>query len=217
MPNERHEQPSDDKTTQRCQNESASDERDSPLMTTDTDTETRHPMPWLGADYGSVDRVSLLDTATDSDTPVSQPTAETAQTGFNPRDVSSHRRQRWQWLERQHQKFARETTDERTARHYGGIEREIDIVCGHLDCTEHQQTRSKWLLETLDIQDDVDRTASIEAVVMAVVTLVVNEDNRRVRTEESYRQLRVDYGIATTEIRRLRQAIRETTVYQSQT
>ena len=180
-------------------------------MTTDTDDSgDDSSSAWRHIDYGSNNRIDDLGgTYSDEEMPTSIPDAETAVTGFNPSEAPPSERDHW--LSKLNDNVRGD--DRGTEIHEGGIVRDLGVVASALDATDHQHERAQYLLNHVDIQEDLSRTASVEAAVLAAMTLACNEDGRRVRGEDAFDALLDDFDVTRSEVRRLREAIRETEIW----
>lgn len=82
----------------------------------------------------------------------------------------------------------------------------IETLCGRLQCTDHHQRRVKHLFDEVD--GDQLGSHSTEAVVMALISLVTNEDvvedGEDVRDREIWDELLIAHQIDDLTIRRLR-------------
>ena len=126
----------------------------------------------------------------------------------------------------------------------GGITRDLGVVASRLDATDRQEERAKWLLDRIDIKDEILTSGPIELAVLAVVSLVIDEDRTRfarhadgtddseapasverdritepkmqtVLRDTAFEGLCDEFDLDKREVRRVRQRVRETEVYKS--
>ena len=117
-------------------------------------------------------------------------------------------------------------------------------MASRLDATERQEERAKWLLDHIDIKDEILTSGPIELAVLAVVSLVIDEDRTRfaryadetddkgapasverdritepkmqtVLRDTAFSRLCDEFDLTKSEVRRVRQRVRETDVYES--
>lgn len=180
-----------------------------------------HPLPWLALDYGTFE--------TDEDAPSLDENAPSldeelvGQTGFDPSDADEPAR--WEWLKELNN--GRGDSDRNTQLRNAGIQRDIDVVCDRLGCTDHQKERAQWLLDEVDIQGQLLPSGPIEIAIIGVVSMVIDEDRTRfarmpgvdnvysVTRDEEFEQLCRDFDVDRSRIHDVRQRLRDTEVYQS--
>lgn len=180
----------------------------------------RGPMPWLSLDYEyfeTDDRDSSLDeNAPGIDDEL------VAQTDFRAADVKQS--SKWEWLQKLNNGYGE--SERSTQLHEAGVQRDLDIICEQLHCTDHQHDRSKWLLDQIDIKGQLIPDGRIEAAILGVVSMVVDEDRTRyarqgvenmqsVTRDDPFKRLLSEYDIDSKRIRTIRQRLRETEVYES--
>ncbi|WP_147438059.1 hypothetical protein [Halorubrum sp. Atlit-28R] len=180
--------------------------------------ETR--MSWARIDYSAErpdDKVWR-----DSSTPAGIPDAETSRTGFDPSDVTGHKRRQWKKLRKLNDGvYSRERAGQ---IHRAGIARDLGVVASRLNLTEHQHDRAKWLLDRLELKEEVIPLGPIELAVIGVVTLAVDEERTRygmagkqqsVLRDDRFDKLCEEFEIDRGRVRNVRQRVRETDVYES--
>lgn len=184
--------------------------------------ETEHPAPWAAFDYRAArpDEEAWRDTSV----PAGIPDAETSRTGFNPSDAPSGEKQKWEDLSKVND--GAYSSERAGQKHRGGIERDLGVITGRLGATDRQQERAQWLLNTIDIKDEILPSGPIEVAILAVVSLVIDEDRTRfaryegakaqsVLRDTAFAELVDEYELTKRDIRRTRQEVRETSIYES--
>lgn len=183
---------------------------------------TEHPAPWAAFDYRAArpDDEAWRDTSV----PAGIPDVETSRTGFNPSDAPSGERERWQRLSEVND--GAYSSERAGQKHRGGIERDLGVITGRLGATDRQQERAQWLLDRIDIKGEILPSGAIEIAILAVVSLVIDEDRTRfgqyenakgqsVLRDTAFAELVDEYGVTKRDVRRTRQEVRETDVYES--
>lgn len=158
----------------------------------------------------------------DSSTPAGIPDAETSRTGFDPSDVTGNKREQWNRLRKLNDGvYSRKRAGQ---IHRAGIARDLGVVSTQLGLTENQHERAKWLLDRLDLKDDVIPSGPVELAVLGIVSLVVDEDRTRygmagkqqsVLRDGAFDDLCAEFEIDKGRVRNVRQRVRETDVYES--
>jgi transcription initiation factor TFIIIB Brf1 subunit/transcription initiation factor TFIIB len=144
-------------------------------------------------------------------TPIGVSDVMQGQTRIRPADAPPHKRSRFRWLKQLNDGVR---SDEwRSQQLDDAAVRAVTTLANQIECTQHQRDRSRWLMMQFD-HDELFTTASYEAIALAVITLVCNEDNRRVRGENQFENVMTDAQTTRSELRAIRQAIRETDVWQ---
>ncbi len=179
-----------------------------------------HPVPWRAVDYGAF-TTDDRDVSLDENAP-SMLDAVTADTSFNPSDGGSDV-EYWQWLSELND--GRGASDRSVQIHDAGVQRDIDVVCDLLHCTSHQRDRVEWLLRNMDIDGVVLPSGPIEIVVIAAVTVVVDEDRSRYARQDSdvtsvvrddeFKEVVDAFGVSRRRVKRCRGRVRSSDVYQS--
>lgn len=83
----------------------------------------------------------------------------------------------------------------------------IDIFCGHLEATDHQQERVKHIVKGLQMSHMAHYSA--QEVILGTITIVANEDGRFIRDEQAFKDLVEDVGSDMYTIKRVRGLVRE--------
>lgn len=217
-------------TTRRRRSSESSNVLESASSSTSRRRNDENPEPWVRLDYSPpnyLDRKS--EATTDAETPVGATEHDVAVTGWNNSDVPAAKRQYWKHLQNLNDGVG--DSDRKRAKRQSDIERTLDVVAGQLDIGNHAHERALWLLERIDIHDDIDRSTSIEAVVLGVATLVVDKERSRYDTlqsdaaydhvtqsvlrDEAFKQLRSDFCLEPNEVRKVRRAVRETDLWRN--
>jgi hypothetical protein len=139
---------------------------------------------------------------------VGPPDASRGRTDFDISEAPSSERDRWKRLRKLNAGWREQ--DRATQLHEAGIERDLGAIATALDCSQRQKRRAGWLIDHVSIEDDLSRHASVEAAIVAALTLAANEDRRRIRGEDMFDDVCEDLDVDRDEVRRLRQRIRGT-------
>lgn len=190
----------------------------------DTD-QTDNPMPWLDLN----DELTGVDDRHPDAQRDSHPSDEwvsVARTGFKPSDADG-KRDYWKWLERLHDGYGTYGTRS-SALHEMGIRRDLDIVADRLGATELQRDQAQYLLEHIDIKQDILQSGPIEAAVIAVTSLVIDSERterasldqdvipQSVTRDEPYGDLLDSYDLDLTTISTVRRKVRDTDAWARQ-
>lgn len=89
------------------------------------------------------------------------------------------------------------------------MRRTAKTFCSQMEFRERQTERVLWVLNHLSINSFGHY--STEKVLMAVISLVANEDRRLIRDEPDYRELVSAVGMTMDEVKRVRMMVRERT------
>ena len=179
----------------------------------------RDPLPWLSLDYG---RFQTDENALTLDRNAPSTQFGDARTGFDPSDAADS--DRWEWLEDLNN--GRGDSDRRAQRHADGIRRDTDVICDRLGATEYQQERAEYLLNEIDIEDELLPSGPIEIAILGVVSVVIDEDRTRygrgantnvvsVLRDDRFDELLEDFGVQISRVYDVRRRLRETSVYES--
>lgn len=85
--------------------------------------------------------------------------------------------------------------------------RDIDVVATQLDVTEYQKKRCKHIIETVgDLREKWSSDRMV--VVFAMMTLIVNEDDRHIQRENVYGEMIEEIGTSRSAIHSLREKLR---------
>lgn len=76
------------------------------------------------------------------------------------------------------------------------------MCCSNLEMTDYQKERVLWLTERVKV--NMFGHYSYEHVILALISIVANEDGRWVRDENTFRTMTAENGLGLKEIRRLR-------------
>ena len=89
------------------------------------------------------------------------------------------------------------------------MRRMAKTFCSQLELNSRQQERTLWVMKNLSVNSFGHY--STEKVIMAVISLVANEDRRLIRDEPEYRELVSAVGMTMDEVKRVRIMVRERT------
>lgn len=190
-------------------------------------TDDRHSIKsWADLDYEAAARPSER---RDTNTPTGIPDAVTGQTTFDPSDAARDARGHYIWLGKLNQGVG--ASDRDMQRQKAGVTRDLGVVAGQLGVTEFQRERAAWLLEQLSLKADVIPNDPVEVAVLAVVSLVVDEDRTRAARDEpdeldvgkkqsvlrdtAFARLLEEFDCRRRQVRQARHRVRETAVYTS--
>lgn len=84
--------------------------------------------------------------------------------------------------------------------------RAVETFCGHLDMTPYHRERVKHVMEGVNMSHMAHYSS--EKVILAIISLVANEDNRFIRDEPTFRNLLNDVGSDLRELKRIRELVR---------
>jgi len=199
------------------------DSVDDPQERAPMDDFSEPPMPWSSLDYDyyeTDDRHPSLDENAPS---LDEGTGST-RTSFSARDVDE-RREHWNWLRQlQHGRGESERAEQ---LRQAGIQRDLDIICDRLGATDHQRERAQWLLDHTEVKEQLIPHGPIEAAIMGVATVVIDEDRTRearmpgiddvqsVARDDAFEQLLADFDLTRSTVHDVRHRLRDTAVYES--
>lgn len=140
-------------------------------------------------------------------------------TGFNNTDVDPEKRtyirrdgqwrDKWKWLNQVHDGARTEylVEDNGSANRRADAKRDAQTFGNTLELTPPQRRRACAIIEDLDSL----HVGSIptEASVLAILTLVANQDERMIRTEPTWNELTEVLDVQRSSIRKARQHFRE--------
>lgn len=100
------------------------------------------------------------------------------------------------------------TSERKGDNHEANKLRDMGLVCSQLELVASSRDRSLYLIDQIDITE-LHRKATVEGVVLAIATLVGNEQGRQVRQEDVYTELREFFDVSASRVNTLRERIRE--------
>jgi hypothetical protein len=132
-------------------------------------------------------------------------------TDFDPSDATDsekyrHLRRKWDELD----------SEGNTERRDADKQRLVSIISSQCGYTNPMRERFSYLTDELDFQEDVHRQASLEEIVLALGTLIANEQGWWIRREDEYEELRRGFDIPPKRVKLLRKCIQETDTYTAQ-
>jgi len=86
------------------------------------------------------------------------------------------------------------------------VRRDIDIFTDRVDFSPLEQKRAHQLLRRIE---DIRRFQRDEVLVLSIITMVANENNRRIRENNTFGTLRDTCNVGKSEIRAARSKLRE--------
>jgi len=86
------------------------------------------------------------------------------------------------------------------------VRRDIDIFTDRVDFSPLEQKRAHQLLRRIE---DIRRFQRDEVLVLSIITMVANENNRRIRENKTFETLRDTCNVKKSEIRAARSKLRE--------
>jgi hypothetical protein len=171
-------------------------------------------------DYSSADRSEENhDAYADANRPTGQVDEERGQTSFMPSEAPPERREYLEWLRKLNANVR--DSDRRAEIHRGGIKRDLGAATTQLGASNYHQKRAATIIEQVEIKPEISRTISIEAVVLGVLSLVMDADRSRykpsdsletptsIMREDSFDELIQDFEVSRDDVRRVRKAVRE--------
>lgn len=121
-------------------------------------------------------------------------------TGFNPKDADKPKKYErlipWQEDRWDHERRDRKSDNTRW----------VSMFCSKLDMTPYQTDRCGAAMEDLDMSHMAHY--NVETVVLSIISLVANEDDRWIRDEDGFRTIMTDVGASLKDVRKCRQLIR---------
>lgn len=148
----------------------------------------------------------------DADVPIDHDGRSPARTGFYPEggdynDESLDNVEKWKRLDQLNHGQLHDS-DYPPRRRDAETLRDLDIVASRFEITEHQKERCEHIISSID---DIGETWPWDriVVVFALVTLVVNEDNRHVQTESMYGDFIEDMGVNRKSVHKVRDDLRD--------
>jgi len=97
-------------------------------------------------------------------------------------------------------------SENRKQRYYDAERRrDMDIFCSTLNLHENDKERCQYLLQKID---DVRTHKSGEVAILAIISLVANENERMIRQEETFQELCDSCNVTRSQIRNSRKKLR---------
>lgn len=84
--------------------------------------------------------------------------------------------------------------------------RDMDIFTSTVNFNETDSERCQYLLESVD---DVNKHRSGESLILAIITLVANENDRMIRQEDTFQELCDNCNVTRQQIRNSRERLRD--------
>lgn len=142
----------------------------------------------------------------------------TAQTTFRVSDAPAHKRQKYDDLKDAHD--GKGEQDRRTTIRQAKILKDTDTFCSICELPNQQAERVSSIIQESDISSNNYGGKSYEKIILSVMSLVVDEsiDNpermdQRLILQDEFKDLITSVGTSSSELRRIRQMIRERTDY----
>lgn len=136
-------------------------------------------------DYERVD-----DAVTDENKPEEHDGRAITNTGWNPKDMDTKEEQRrWRWLNTLNDDYR--SPESKEQKREADRERDAEAFMTELRCTPHQRERVLYLIDSFD-GGSMGGTTKEETLIMAVISLVVDEDDRvdrEIRDEDEWDEL----------------------------
>ena len=164
----------------------------------------------------------------DSAVPTGMDEELTAQTTFDPSEGDGDN---WSWLAELNSgrgESGTGTDDRKRARQIAGMNRDVDVAADRLHASDHERERVKFLLSRVDAKADLLQKGAIEAIVMGVVSIVLDETRTRIARQrpdsdvltsvlrdDAFEALCNEFGVTLSRVRLVRRRLRDTDVYTS--
>lgn len=132
--------------------------------------------PWSRIDYSSAER---RNTNEGDRGPAKKGPIATARTSFSPSDASPEKRAKFRRLAAANEDGGRVSDRRSIDQHENDVERFINLVTSKLACGEGVEQRVTFLLEGIDVQNELGRRTSIEGAVLGITSLVIDEQRSR--------------------------------------
>lgn len=146
---------------------------------------------------------SGIDDAIDKDAVQEHDGRAETRTGFDPRESKDP--EKWRRLnvlndDHRHPDRKQQNRDADKRRY-------ADTFCGHLGMSRYQRERVKAITRSINMKHMAYYGS--DEVILAIVSLVANEDGWFIRDEQTYKDLIRDVGSSMHRIKRIRQLVRE--------
>jgi len=164
----------------------------------------------------------------DSAVPTGMDDELTAQTTFDPSEGDGDN---WSWLaelNRGRGESGAGTDDRKRARQIAGMHRDVDVAADRLHASDHERERVKFLLSRVNAKVDLLQKGAIEAIVVGVVSIVLDERRTRIARQrpdndvltsvlrdDAFEALCEDFDVTLSRVRLVRRRLRDTDVYTS--
>lgn len=123
-------------------------------------------------------------------------------TTFNPKE--SNNRQKWEKLAKINDGML--DKDRKQNNRKANQQRDIELFSSQLNLKKNQVESVKYHFKKIDINKGGWKH---EAIILALITLIVNKDQRRIRSEKQYNTLRKSLNITRKTIRNIRRKYRK--------
>lgn len=120
-------------------------------------------------------------------------------TTFTPSEADSYDQGKWYRFSVLHERGWGKMNSRRT-----DVKRDADTICSQFGLTNGQRDRVLQLIESLD-QNSIQQ----EAIVLAAVSLVANQDDRAIRREDEWSSVVEAYDVSTSSVWTARKRVRE--------
>ncbi len=152
---------------------------------------------------------SAIDDIIDEEAIIEHDGRSTARTFYYVEEAPEHKRKQFKRM-LQHQEDMYHPSRSRAGANFrADMERTAKTFCSQCELNSYQTER------VLHVMDDLDVNSyghySTEKVILAVISLVANEDQRLIRDEPEYRDLVEQVGMTLEEVRKVRLMTRERT------
>ena len=127
-------------------------------------------------------------------------------------------RKRWKELRKAHDRFSSEgdNYDRKTTIRYGHIMNDVHTFCNLCELSKHHTEEVASIINNSDISSKNYGGKRYEKIILAVMSLIVDRDidtvdniDQRLILDEDFKQLMENAKMGTTELRKVRQMVRE--------
>lgn len=84
--------------------------------------------------------------------------------------------------------------------------RTVETFCGHLEMTTHHRRRVQHIADSINMSHMAHYSS--QEVILGIITIVANEDNRFIRDEDAFKSLVDDVGSDMYTVKRIRGLVR---------
>lgn len=204
----------DDSTPHTSETDEAQSSGDVPRQT------DGHPQPDTPVDYDAFERDDRAPTQ-DCNTPTATGRLSVARTLISLHE-DDYEDGHWERLRALNN--GRGEQDRALQLQAAGMHRDLDIAATRLGASDHQKARTRWLLDRIDLKDDLIPSGPIELAIIGVLTVVMDEDRMRyadsdvtvqsVLRDNAYDSLIESYDLPRNRVHQVRARLRETDTYQ---
>jgi len=132
--------------------------------------------------------------------------------------LSQKKRKRYKELRKAHDRFSseKEEYNRKTTIRYGHIMNDVFTYCNICELPEHQSEEVASIIKDTDISSNNYGGKRYEKIILAVMSLIVDREidsaedmDQRLILNDEFRELMDNNAMGTTELRKVRQMVRE--------